>query len=152
MDYTKEDVCVGPSRNGLGLFSLRTFAAGDFVGPIEGEIMADPEYGSEYAMELGERALEPAAPFRFVNHSCRPNCALALFDEEAADGTVRPAHVWLEILSEIALGQQMTIDYAWPAGEAIPCQCGAASCRGWIVAEEQLGEAASARRGSAAAN
>ena len=40
-------------------FFRSAFASGDFVGPIHGEIMADPDYGSEYAMELGQRALEP---------------------------------------------------------------------------------------------
>ena len=69
------------------------------------------------------------------------------YDDQAEDGTRRSLSVWLEILSEIALGEQMTIDYASPADEAIPCLCGAASCRGWIVAEEALGEVVAARHG-----
>ena len=152
MEYTKEDVCVNPSRHGLGVFALRSFAIGDFIGPIQGEIMEDPAYGSEYAMDLGDRALEPAAPFRFLNHSCLPNCALAIYDEQDEDGTPRGSSVWLEILSEVAPGEQMTIDYAWPADEAISCQCGAASCRGWIVAEEDLDKVVFVGQGSLAAN
>jgi SET domain-containing protein len=73
-----------------------------------------------------------------LNHSCQPNCALVTYEEEDEDGTSRGLSVWLEILQEIAPRQQMTIDYAWPATAAIPCQCGSASCRGWIVAEEDL--------------
>jgi hypothetical protein len=126
------------------------FTTGEFVGPIQGEIVEDPAYGSEYGIDLGDgdRTLEPAAPFRFLNHSCQPNCALVIYDEEDEDGTPLGVSVWLEILSEIAPGEQMTIDYAWPADAAIPCRCGAASCRGWIVAEEYLDEVEPARQGS----
>ncbi len=34
-------------------------------------------------------------------------------------------------------GDQLTIDYAWPAGWAIPCRCGEPACRGWVVAESE---------------
>ena len=125
---------------------MRLFTTGEFLGPIRGEIVEDPAYGSDYGIELGDRTLEPAAPFRYLNHSCQPNCALVVSDEEDEDGTLPGPSVWLEILSEIVPGEQMTIDYAWPADAAIPCQCGAASCRGWIVAEEDLDEVASARQ------
>ena len=75
MEYTKEAVRVGPSRQGQGVFSLRWFTTGDLIGPIQGEIVEDPQYSSDYCMELGDQSLEPAAPFRFLNHSCQPNCA-----------------------------------------------------------------------------
>ena len=152
MEYTKESVRVGPSRHGLGVFALRPFTTGEFLGPIRGEIVEDPEYGSDYGIELGDRTLEPAAPFRFVNHSCQPNCALIIYDDQEEGRTPRSLSVWLEILGEIALGEQMTIDYAWPANAAIPCQCGTASCRGWIVAEEGLDDVVSARQDSLATN
>jgi hypothetical protein len=35
-------------------------------------------------------------------------------------------------------GQELTIDYAWPANAAIPCLCQSKSCRGWIVAAKEL--------------
>ncbi|MGO8745332.1 MAG: SET domain-containing protein-lysine N-methyltransferase [Thermoguttaceae bacterium] len=150
MKYRKEAVRVGLSRHGWGIFSLRLFVTGEFIGPIQGEIMEDPAYGSEYGIDLGDgdRTLEPAAPFRFLNPSCQPNCALVIYDEEDEDGTPRGLSVWLEILSEIAPGEQMTIDYAWIAVAAIPCQCGTASCRGWIVAEEDLDGVVSTRQDS----
>jgi SET domain-containing protein len=151
MEYTKEGVRVDPCRHGLGVFALRSLITGDVMGPIQGEIVADRDYGSEFAIDLGDRALEPAAPFRFLNHSCRPNCELVICEEEDEDGTPRDPTVWLDILSEIAAGEPMTIDYAWPAKEAIPCQCGTASCRGWIVAEENLDEVRAAQHGSLAA-
>ena len=137
MEYTKEAIRVGPSRHGLGVFALQAFSSGDFVGPIEGEVVDDPEYGSDYGIELGERTLEPAAPFRFLNHSCQPNCELIICDEDDDDPVLGRLSVWLGVLGEIAADEPLTIDYAWPADAAIPCQCGTAACRGWIVAEEQ---------------
>jgi uncharacterized protein len=126
MHFMQEGVRVGPSSHGLGVFTLRSFIPSEFIGPIQGQIMADPEYGSDYAMELGDQSLEPAAPFRFLNHSCQPNCALVICDEEEQDETPSGSKsVWLEIIEDIAAGEQMTIDYAWPADVAIPCQCGA---------------------------
>jgi SET domain-containing protein len=151
MKYMKEGVCVGPARYGQGVYSLRSFPAGETIGPFAGEIIDDPDYSSDYGIELGERTLEPAAPFRYLNHSCEPNCALVIYDEEDEDGTIVGASVWLEILSAIAPGEQMTIDYAWPPDAAIPCGCGAANCRGWIVAEEQL-DAVAAERDSVGAS
>jgi len=155
MEYTKEGIHSGPSRHGLGVFALRSFTTGDYIGPIHGEIITDPEYGSEYGIDLGDgdRTLEPAAPFRFLNHSCQPNSALVVCDEkDEEDGTPHDRSVWLEILGEIAAGEPMTIDYSWPADAAIPCQCGTTSCRGWIVAKEDLDELVAARQESLPAN
>lgn len=72
MEYTKEAVRVGPSRQGQGVFSLRWFTTGDLIGPIQGEIVEDPQYSSDYCMELGDQSLEPAAPFRFLTTVVSP--------------------------------------------------------------------------------
>ena len=127
---------------------MRSFTPGEYIGPIQGEIVEDPEYGSDYGMELGDRTLEPAAPFRFLNHSCQPNCALVIDEGEGEDETPGEPSLWLEILSDIASGAQLTIDYAWPADSAIPCQCGTQSCRGWIVTPDELDEVVTARQGA----
>ena len=37
-------------------------------------------------------------------------------------------------------GEELTIDYAWPANAAIVCRCGAGTCRGWIVSPEELSD------------
>jgi hypothetical protein len=151
MEYTEESVRVGPSSHGLGVFALQLFTAGEYIGPIQGEIVDDPAYSSNYCMELGERSLEPSSPFRYVNHSCQPNCALVVYDEDDQHGAIGSLSLWLEILREISPGEQVTIDYAWPADAAIPCGCGTASCRGWIVSEEGLDEVLSAQQRSLAA-
>jgi len=48
------------------------------------------------------------------------------------------------VLIRIAPGEQLTIDYAWPAWAAVPCACGAPECRGWIVAKENCNSVPSA--------
>jgi hypothetical protein len=45
---------------------------------------------------------------------------------------------WLTALNDISRGDELTIDYAWPATSAIPYLYGSAQCRGWIVARDQL--------------
>lgn len=136
MELLYQGVRVGPSPLGLGVFSIRSYAVHELIGPIQGDVIDDPHYQSDYCMEIGEHsALEPDSPFRFVNHSCLPNCGLL----EVESGASGPGELWLEVLRDILPGEQLTIDYAWPAWAAIPCRCGCPQCRGWIVAAgEQL--------------
>jgi uncharacterized protein len=138
MEHTKEEVRVGYVPYGLGVFARGRFPAEDLIGPIAGNVVDDPNYESEYCMDLGgDLALEPRTPFRYLNHSCHPNCVLVCVALERRDGTPVGTELWVETLAEVAPGEQMTIDYAWPARVAIPCQCGCADCRGWIVAAEE---------------
>ena len=140
VEYREQGVRVGPAAFGLGVFSLRSFSAREVVGPIEGRIFDGDEYESDYCMALGENsALEPDAPFRFLNHSCQPNCALLEYEVEYDDGT-GGSELWLAVETDIEPGEQMTIDYGWPAESAIPCGCGSPECRKWIVAAEELGQ------------
>lgn len=129
-------VRVGRTPLGLGVFARRRFRAQQVVGVIRGQVFDDPDYSSAYCMELaGGRTLEPAAPFRYLNHSCRPNCELFFYEAEDAAPQDR---LWLQALTAIEPGDELTIDYAWSADAAIPCACGASDCRGWIVAPEEL--------------
>jgi uncharacterized protein len=139
MEYGRESVRVRRSTHGLGVFSSRPLHAHERIGPIEGEVMEDPLYESDYCMELGpDSAIEPDPPFRYLNHSCRPNCALTEIETEFDDGTAAGPQLWLETQADIGADEEMTIDYAWPARSAIPCTCGCPECRGWIVAAQEL--------------
>lgn len=90
-------------------------------------------------MDLGGGlSLDPSPPFRYLNHSCSPNCMLVLLQVEYDDGTPTEGEIWLEALRDIHPGEELTIDYGWPAESAMPCDCGSPNCRGWIVAEELL--------------
>jgi len=133
-----DGVRIGDSAFGLGLFATRRFAPEEPIGAVRGRVVDDPEYGSDYCMEFGDGlALDPAAPFRYLNHSCRPNCALYIYDAEDDRGQPAAPELWVEALVPIEPGEQLTIDYGWPAEAAIPCACGSPNCRGWIVAEDE---------------
>jgi hypothetical protein len=110
---------------------------------VEGTLVFDPGYESDYCMDLGDEvALEPQAPFRFLNHSCQPNCALVRQEYGEAEESGEPDELWVECVADVEPGQELTIDYGWPADAAIPCGCDSPSCRGWVVAQEELGRLA----------
>ena len=139
-DYYEQGVRVAASAYGLGVFSMRSFSAQEVVGPIEGLVFDGDEYESDYCMAIGENsALEPEAPFRFLNHSCQPNCSLTEYQIEREDGS-GGLELWLSVETDIEPGDQMTIDYGWPATSAIPCGCGSPGCRHWIVSAEELSQ------------
>ena len=136
--FRGQGVRVGPSACGLGVFSLRSFSAREVIGPIEGKLFDNDSYESENCMALGENGcIEPDAPFRFLNHSCEPNCSLQEYETEQDDGECA-SELWLTVDAEIAPGEEMTIDYGWPAEHAEPCRCGSIACRHWIVAADEL--------------
>jgi hypothetical protein len=129
-------VRIGPTPLGHGVFARRRFRAHEVIGVIRGQVIENPDYASDYCIDLGDgRSLEPTAPFRFLNHRCQPNCEL--FYLETDDATQRD-RLWVQALRSIKCGEELTIDYAWPADDAIRCACGAAKCRGWLVSAEEL--------------
>lgn len=130
-------VKAGDAKYGKGLFATKAFKAESEIGEIIGERFHDPDYSSEYCIDLGDdMALEPGKPFRYLNHSCEPNCKLfVVFDEDSTP--IEERRVVVEAQVDIAKGAELTIDYEWPAASAIPCGCGAAKCRGWIVAPDE---------------
>ncbi|MEZ6136681.1 MAG: SET domain-containing protein [Pirellulaceae bacterium] len=120
---------------GKALFATTAIATGEEIGVVSGKIIHDPNYGSAYCIALNEHtSIEPAAPFRFLNHSCEPNCELVIWEYEDSLETQLAVHA----LAPIAAGSELTIDYAWPADAAINCLCGKSKCRGWIVDVAEL--------------
>jgi len=135
----EDDVRVEQTEVGLGVFAAREFVPNEAIGHVLGTVVHDPRHGSDYCMELDEdRGLEPAAPFRFVNHSCHPNSQLIHIESTREDGRPGTTEIWVEAIRGIEPGEQVTIDYGWPAEAAIPCRCHSSNCRGWIVDEEEL--------------
>ncbi len=118
---------------GFGAFATAYLEAHEIVGEITGQINEDADYDSDYCIDLGGTAnLEPTAPFRYLNHSCEPNCELVLWKTHLLHGR-EYSRLWLQTLRSINSGEELTIDYAWPAEVAIPCRCRSPRCRGWIV-------------------
>jgi hypothetical protein len=124
---------------GWGVFARRRYQADQVIGEVGGTIIDDPDYGSPYCMDFGDdRCLEPSPPFRFMNHSCEPNCRFTWYDVTDAGESEPTRRMFVLALDEIRPGDELTIDYNWPARMAIPCLCHAPSCRGWVVGEDEL--------------
>ena len=90
---------LSKAKYGKGVFASKEFFTEDFIGPVAGEVIIDPDYGSDYGIDLGEHTLEPAAPFRYLNHSCEPNCELVYFEANEDDPTAGP-QIWIEIIRD----------------------------------------------------
>jgi hypothetical protein len=140
-NYAGLGVRVAASSIGWGVFALRPFPAKTTVGRMRGRTYRDPDYQSDYCVDLGgSLSLEPAAPFRYLNHSCDPNCVLVNVGAWNARRRAVVRQIWVHSRRRIVAGEELTIDYAWPADAAIPCMCGSRKCRGWIVAKDELGQ------------
>ena len=133
-----DTIKLGDTPYGMGVFASKKIKGGMPVGKIEGEFHPDKKYDSEYCMSFNDGALEPEEPYRFVNHSCDPNCELVeLVVADQNSGKVFH-ELWIYALTDIKRGEQLTLDYAWPYTDAIECQCGSPNCRGWIVAANEV--------------
>jgi hypothetical protein len=130
-------VRVGETPVGKGVFALRSYPAKAVVGEIAGDLVTDGSRNCNYTFEMDEATvLDPYPPFRYLNHCCEPNCEFDSFDETGPNGEHPP--LYLIALRDIQPGEELTIDYNWPAENAIVCGCQAASCRGWIVSLDEL--------------
>ncbi len=131
----RDQLVVKDCELGKAVYAQCHIGPEEEIGEITGTVIDDPDYGSDYCMECGEgRSLEADAPFRFLNHSCDPNCELIIWEgDTAADW-----NLCLHSIKAIKPGDELTIDYAWPESAAIPCLCRAKTCRGWVVAESEL--------------
>ena len=139
----RECVEIRDTHVGKGVFAVRPYPQLAIVGEIRGELIKSGSHGTNYTFDFGEGfVLEPYAPFRFVNHSCNPNCEFeAIEDPNSRTPGDRPkTRLYLITLRDIEVGEQFSIDYNWSAKDAIRCECGAVNCRGWVVAEYELDE------------
>jgi hypothetical protein len=126
---------------GLGVFSRRFYSDGELIGEILGTVIASPDHTSAYCYSMGdERSLEPDAPFKYLNHSCQPNALFECHDIKVAKGGAVERRVFVLAFDFIRPGEEITIDYRWPAAMAIRCRCGSANCRGWVIDKDDLAE------------
>ena len=132
-DKKRPAVRVGKAAYGWGVFAIKKLKANRTVGRVRGDVIPDADYGSDYCIDLGNgTSIEPKRPFRCLNHSCEPNCELSFTEIKGK------RKLWVETLRAIEPGEELTIDYGWPAEVAIPCGCRSPSCRGWIVEPSEL--------------
>jgi len=125
----KEAVFTGPSSAGTGVFARRSFTAGETVGTITGAKTMAPPNG--YQIEFGDELYwEPAAPFRYLNHSCEPNCEVWFVEDE---DNPEESELIVRTRRRVEPGEELCFDYQWPEDDPIRCSCGTPSCRGWVV-------------------
>ena len=133
-----DTITIGSTPYGKGVFASQEIKSSTPIGKINGEFHPDNKYDSQYAMSFNGGALEPEEPYKYVNHSCDPNCELVeLVVADSNSGKVFH-ELWIYSLADIKQGEQLTLDYAWPYTDAIECQCGSPKCRGWIVAAKEV--------------
>lgn len=140
-----EWLLVGASGiHGTGGFALTRIPAETHIVEYVGERVDKEasalrcEDGNPYIFTINEEwDIDGAVdwnPARFLNHSCNPNCE-AQQDED---------RIWIVALRDIEPGEELTFNYGYDLASwrEYPCCCGAARCRGFIVAEEHWEEVA----------
>jgi len=138
----KIQVRVGPSRiAGQGLFAAQDMRKGTRIMQYIGEKISSRERarrlaaGNPYIFHLTYRyaldgqTLDNTA--RYINHSCDPNCEVEK----------TPDTIWIVALREIPAGEELSYNYGYDASnyQEHPCNCGAPSCCGYILAQEYWG-------------
>jgi SET domain-containing protein len=142
---------IRPSpMQGLGAFARVRIPAGTRLIEYAGERLTPAESDARYPDVMGERhhtflfaidddvvidAAVDGNDARFINHSCDPNC----------DAVVEDGRIWIETIRDVARGEELAYDYAYtleerhsPAAKRrYPCRCGAANCRGTILAKKR---------------
>lgn len=121
---------------GRGLFAGEPIAAGMEILRLTGphltlhEVRAKGPSQAANALQIGiDRYLDLDEPGRFINHSCAPNAAVI---RDTVVVAIRP----------IPAGEEIRFDYSTTIsdGWTMACRCGAAECRGLVVAFQLLPE------------
>ncbi|WP_394791382.1 SET domain-containing protein [Rhodoferax sp.] len=136
--------------HGKGVFALRDIAAGEVVAEYVGEIISwqeaqdrhphDPSQPNHtfYFHVDADRVIDAnygGNASRWINHACEPNC-----ETDEQDG-----RIFIVALQDIAAGEELNYDYGLMLEERYtpklkaeyPCWCGAASCRGTLLAPKR---------------
>jgi SET domain-containing protein len=134
-----ETWAFAPSKiHGRGLFARLALPGGTRILEYVGEQISKTEslrrceLQNEYIFSLSNQFdLDGNVewnPARFLNHSCEPNCEALLEDER----------IWIVSIRDIAAGEELTFNYGYDLEDyrKYPCNCGAATCIGFMVAEE----------------
>jgi SET domain-containing protein len=140
-DVVKVRVWVHTSRiAGLGLFAAQEIKKGTRIIQYIGERIDKDEgtkrlaQGNAYIFTFNDRydidGKELRNTARYSNHSCDPNCDIAL--------TTRT--IWLVALRDITDWEELTYNYGYDFDPAtyrdFPCHCGAKNCCGYILAQQ----------------
>jgi hypothetical protein len=137
--------CGKSAIHGWGAFTKQPHAAGQMVIEYAGELLrpcvSDAREASVYDALVGAGtyifrrdseavvdATRAGNMAHLINHSCAPNCYSRLVGVGDGEGP----HIVLFALRDIAPAEELCYDYRFAGKERLPCNCGAASCRGWV--------------------
>jgi len=141
------------SIQGRGAFAVREIRKGTRIIEYTGERIshaeADRRYDDErmerhhtFLFTVNRRTVIDAAvngnDARFINHSCDPNCEAVIDD----------GRIFIEAIRAIRPGEELAYDYQYERTGSIDesdasryvCRCGAANCRGTILAPVKCGK------------
>ncbi len=136
--------------HGKGVFAVQDIAAGETLIEYVGEIISwqeaqdrhphdpkDPNHTFYFHVDEDRviDALHGGNSSRWINHSCDPNC-----EADEVDG-----RIFIKALRDIAAGEELNYDYGLVIEERYtpklkaeyPCWCGAARCRGTLLAPKR---------------
>ena len=137
--------------HGRGVFARLPIAEGERIIEYLGEIIDWPEAQRRHPHDPSQpnhtfyfhvsdsRVIDAAHggnAARWINHGCAPNCEA----DETEDG-----RVFIVALRDIAAGEELNYDYGLTVDERytpklkaqFPCRCGAATCRGTLLAPKR---------------
>jgi SET domain-containing protein len=134
---------------GKGAFATRAIAAGVRLCEYGGERLtpahAEARYPDDdnrhhtFLFAIDDDVVVDAAVddyvAKWINHSCDPNC----------DAVIDDGRIWIETIRPIRKGEELAYDYAYvlperhtvAAKKRFPCNCGARTCRGTILAKKR---------------
>lgn len=136
--------------HGKGVYAAQDIAAGDTLIEYVGEIIsweeaqarhphdpANPNHTFYFHIDEDRviDALYGGNSSRWINHACNPNC-----EADEQDG-----RIFIKALRDIAAGEELNYDYGLIIEERYtkklkaeyPCWCGAATCRGTLLAPKR---------------
>lgn len=130
-DYPKVgdfEVLRKDDLQGLGVISYRAFKQGDMIAAMTGDVVSDIR---QHTLQIRPGLHNHDLWFSgYFLHSCNPNIRL---DMEAMK---------VFAVRDIAANDWLYMDYSDTEDElfcCFPCQCGAATCRGFITGRQQQG-------------
>jgi hypothetical protein len=149
--------------HGRGAYATRSIPQGtrvvEYLGDRITHEQADARYaakgqddGHTFLFVVSSRVVIDAGvggnEARFINHSCDPNCDTVIENERVFIESVRDIEPGEELAYEYGLTWETTDDSEELANYT--CRCGAARCRGTMLAEEPLDKRKARRRGTSA--
>ena len=121
--------------NGTGIAAIRDFKKGDFIGFVEGPIkykvnkVIDDSFGHpDWVGFKRNYWIDPLPPFKYINHSCEPNCGIA--------GTKK-----IHAIKNVKRDEELTFDYSISEIDtkwSLNCTCGTKTCRKKIYSIQSL--------------